>query len=140
MAVCETWAEPGTQAQETELEWEPRPPPADHSPRCQMAGTLLSIQLYAPLASWAPGSWGEYDTRSRGEPGTWNTGPSLNFSTFKMGMFSLAPGTPRLRRGVVQTKGKQPFAVGTNKQMDRQVGEAKGQASRDRKGSLTWSV
>lgn len=68
------------------------------------------------------------------------TEPSFNFSTFKIGMFSLAPGPPRLRRGVVQAKSRQPFAVGMDRQRDRQVGKAKGQASRDRKGLLTWSV
>lgn len=57
------------------------------------------------------------------------TGPCLSFSNFKMGMFSFAPGTPRLRGRVVE----QPFAAGMVRQMDRQIGDAKGQAGRDTK-------
>lgn len=68
------------------------------------------------------------------------TGPSLSFSNFKMGMFSFAPNTPRLRGRVVQAKVEQPFAAGMDGQMDGQMGDATGQASRDRKSSRTWSV
>lgn len=111
--------------------------------RCQMSGTLLSAHCVYPQHPGLQGT-GEsmtQDPEAHLEPGTRAvTEPTLSFSNFKIGMFSLVPGTPRLRGGVVQAKGEQRFVAGMDRQVYRQVGDAEGQASRDRKGSLTRSV